>query len=214
VVALDADDGGVLAVAQNDAADDSGPLALEGFYPPGSVFKIVTTTAALGAGGIPPDGTVDCPASAQFDTATITNPDGFSRDPGPLHTAFAHPCDTSQAALAQGLPADALRGTAHALGLGVDYDTPGLTTRTGAVPSTDPGADRAAVAVGQAAVMASPFGMAVAAASLAHDGKTTVPMLIDEKPAEVRGTVDTYKSGSAGSHADGNDDGKVDKKKV
>lgn len=215
IVALDAEDGGVLAVAQNDAADESGPVALEGLYPPGSAFKIVTATAALGAGDIHPDGTVDCPASAQFDAATITNIDGFSLDPGPLRAAFAHPCDTTQAELAQGLPDGSLPGTAHALGLGIDFDTPGLTTRTGAVPRTSPGADRALTAVGQGAVMASPFGMALAAASLARGGTTVVPMLINDEHAEVQGSADMAASGSHGSGSDGSgSDGKVAKKKV
>lgn len=50
LVAIAPATGGILAVAQNAAANAQGPIALSGSYPPGSTFKTITTAAALQAG--------------------------------------------------------------------------------------------------------------------------------------------------------------------
>lgn len=183
IVALSPSTGGVLAVAQNGPADRAGPVSLSGLYPPGSTFKIVTTAAALGAGDVSPDDLVQCPGSVTVDGRTIPNDDGFDLGEVPLHTAFARSCNTTQALLSSGLEPNALADTAHALGLGVDFDTPGLTTATGSVPATDPGPARVEASIGQGDVVASPFGMAVAAASLANNGTMIIPSLFVGMPA-------------------------------
>lgn len=82
------------------------------------------------------------------------------------------------AALADKLPADALANTARDFGIGVDYNVPGLTTVTGRVPNADTAAQRVENGIGQGTVTVSPFGLAVAEASLAH-GSTITPSLVD-----------------------------------
>src|SRR5699024_11661501 len=107
-------------------------------------------------------------------------------------TAVAAGCSTSLALLSGSLDTGELADTAEALGLGADFETPGLTTTTGGMTDTDPGPARVEAAIGQGDVVASPFGMAVAAASLANKGKRVEPMLFtgmpgtaDDPPAEV-----------------------------
>jgi len=182
LVALDASTGQVLAVAQNEAADKSGPIALTGLYPPGSTFKTITTMAALRAGAVNADSTVNCPGTANIEGRRIPNEDEFDLGRVPLHTAFAHSCNTTMGRLAVGLPADALREQAREFGLGVDYVTPGLTTVTGSVPSARTPAQRVEAAIGQGEDLASPFGMAMVAATIA-DGQTPLPQLIAGEPA-------------------------------
>ncbi|WP_182347931.1 penicillin-binding transpeptidase domain-containing protein [Tomitella gaofuii] len=185
IVALTPSKGGVLAVAQNAAASARGPVALNGLYAPGSVFSLVTVSAALGTSGTGTDDIVGCPAHATVDGRTVFNPDDLDLGLVTLTQAFAAPCLTTLASLTGELPDGALPDTAEALGIGADFDTPGLTTLTGSVPPTEPGAARVEAGIGQGPVAASPFGMAVVAATLADDGDRFTPMLVVGKKATV-----------------------------
>ncbi|MGW6423739.1 penicillin-binding transpeptidase domain-containing protein [Nocardia sp. NPDC055053] len=185
IVALRPSSGDVLAVAQNAPADAQGPIALTGLYPPGSTFKTVTVSAALQAGGVNIDTVLPCPGRATIEGRTIPNDNGFDLGSVPLHTAFARSCNTTMAELGVRLPADGLTAAAAQLGLGVDYVTPGLTTVTGKVPSAQNPAQRVESSIGQGSVTASPFGMALVAASLAH-GSAPAPAIVRGRP----GTAD------------------------
>lgn len=188
IVALQPSSGAVLAVAQNAAADAQGPIALTGLYPPGSTFKTVTTSAALQAGVATPDTVLRCPGTENVEGRQIPNDEEFDLGSAPLHTAFAKSCNTTMARLAVGLPADALRNAALQFGLGIDYLTPGLTTVTGSVPVAATPAERVESAIGQGAVTATPFGMALVAASIAN-GQTPAPMLVKGQPGVPDQTV-------------------------
>ncbi|GAA5059221.1 penicillin-binding transpeptidase domain-containing protein [Nocardia callitridis] len=177
IVALRPSNGAVVAVAQNEPADGQGPIALTGLYPPGSTFKTVTASAALQTGAVTPDTVLPCPGSADIEGRRIPNDDNFDLGAVPLHAAFAHSCNTTMGALGVKLPPDGLTKAAAQLGLGVDYITPGLTTVTGKVPAADTPAQRVESAIGQGEVTASPFGMALVAASVAH-GRPPAPMLV------------------------------------
>ncbi|MFC4373064.1 penicillin-binding transpeptidase domain-containing protein [Nocardia halotolerans] len=185
IVALRPSTGEVLAVAQNDPADAQGPLALTGLYPPGSTFKTVTVSAALQAGDVTIDTVLPCPARATIEGRTIPNDDNFDLGAVPLITAFARSCNTTMAELGARLPADGLTTAAAQLGLGVDYVTPGLTTVTGSVPPARNPAEQVESSIGQGTVTASPFGMALVAASLAH-GSAPAPAIVAGRP----GTAD------------------------
>ncbi|NKZ80137.1 penicillin-binding protein [Prescottella equi] len=181
IVALRPSTGAVLAVAQNAPADAQGAIALTGLYPPGSTFKTVTTSAALQAGKVTPDTVLPCPGTENIEGRQIPNDDNFDVGSVPLHSAFAHSCNTTMGRLAVSLPPDALQQAALQFGLGVDYVTPGLTTVTGTVPTAQTPAERVESAIGQGAVTASPFGMALVAASIAN-GTTPAPTMIVGKP--------------------------------
>lgn len=178
LVAISGKTGGILAAAQNTAADPQGAIAFSGLYPPGSTFKTITTAAALEAGLATPDTPVACPGQLTIENRTIPNDDDFDLGTVPLASAFSHSCNTSMAALSDRLPADALTKTARAFGIGVDFTIPGLTTVTGRVPNADTAAQRVENGIGQGTVTVSPFGLAVAEASLAH-GSTILPSLVD-----------------------------------
>lgn len=178
LIALSSSTGGILAAAQNAAADPQGAIVFSGLYPPGSTFKTITTAAALKANLVTPQTPVACPGQVTIEDRTIPNEDNFDLGTVPLSSAFAHSCNTSMAALADKLPADALTNTARDFGIGVDFTVPGLTTVTGKVPTADTAAQRVENGIGQGTVTVSPFGLAVAEASLAH-GSTIVPALVD-----------------------------------
>ena len=177
-VALKASTGEILAVAQNPVADASGPIALSGLYPAGSTFKIITATAALQAGTVTAETPTQCPGSTVIGgVRRIPNYNEFDLGTVPLRDAFAASCNTTFAQLSGALPADALPTAAAQLGVGRDYGLTGVTTVTGQIPPAADLVKRAEDAIGQGDVQVSPFGMALAAASVAH-GSTPVPTLI------------------------------------
>ncbi|MGB3485819.1 MAG: penicillin-binding transpeptidase domain-containing protein [Mycobacterium sp.] len=178
LVALSGSSGGILAAAQNTAADAQGPLAFSGLYPPGSTFKTITSAAALEAGLVTPQTAVACPGVLTIENRTIPNDNNFDLGTVPFATAFARSCNTTMGEIADQLPAGALTDTARDFGIGVDYLIPGLTTVTGKVPRATTPAQRVENGIGQGTVTVSPFGLAVAEASLAH-GATITPTLVD-----------------------------------
>ena len=181
LVAIQPSTGNLLAVGQNAPADAQGPIALTGLYPPGSTFKTVTVSAALQAGQVTPDTIVNCPGTENIEGRQIPNDDEFELGQVPLHTAFARSCNTTMGRLAVNLPPDALTDAAAQLGLGIDYVAPGMTTVTGSVPVADSSALRVEEGIGQGQVTASPFGMALVAATLAH-GSVPAPAIVERQP--------------------------------
>jgi hypothetical protein len=183
MVVIQPSTGDVLAVGQNPAADAQGPIALTGLYPPGSTFKTVTVSAALQAGQVTPDSIVACPGTENIEGRQIPNDDNFDLGQVPLHTAFARSCNTTMGRLAVNLPPDGLTKAAAQLGLGVDWTAPGMTTVTGKVPVADTPALRVEEGIGQGQVTASPFGMALVAATLAH-GSVPSPTIVAGQPGK------------------------------
>lgn len=181
IVAISPSTGGILAAAQNPAADAQGPIAFTGSYPPGSTFKTITTAAALQAGLATPETPEPCPGRVTVENRTIPNDDEFDLGTVPLTTAFARSCNTTMAVLSEKLPPDALPDMARMFGIGVDFVIPGLTTITGNVPDADTPALRVENGIGQGTVTVSPFGLAVAEASLGHGSTITPTLVVDEK---------------------------------
>ncbi len=184
VVAVQPSTGALLAVAQNDAADAAGALALTGRFPPGSTFKIVTALAAVTQAGLRADSPVACPAETVIGGRPVPNADRFDLGTVPLTRAFARSCNTTFATIGEGLAPGGLTAAALQLGLGADFAVPTLTTITGAVPDAPEPVQRAENAFGQGRVLASPLGMALVAATVAH-GAPVVPQLLPGEPTAV-----------------------------
>lgn len=178
IVAIRPSSGDILAVAQNKAADKQGAISLTGRYPPGSTFKIATALAGLTSGKVSPRSKVNCPGTTVIGGRLVPNESRFQLGRVPLSRAFAKSCNTTFARLAAGLPADALTKAARDLGIGADFVIPGLTTITGSVPPAKGEVQRAENGFGQGKVLASPFGMALAAATV-QAGQTPTPSLLD-----------------------------------
>ncbi|MCB0923148.1 MAG: penicillin-binding transpeptidase domain-containing protein [Mycobacterium sp.] len=177
IVAMRPSTGEILAVAQNAAADSDGIAATTGLYPPGSTFKIVTAGAAIQRDMAEPDSMVACPGEIEIGHRTIPNYDRFDLGTVPMSRAFADSCNTTFAELASRMPPTALNVTAAQFGIGEDYVIDGLTTVTGTVPATVDLTERTEDGFGQGKVLVTPFGMTLAAATVAA-GETPMPHLI------------------------------------
>lgn len=178
--------GEILAVGQNAGANAEGLLATTGLYPPGSTFKMVTAGAAVDRDMATPNTMVGCPGHIDIGHRTIPNYGGFDLGVVPMSRAFASSCNTTFAELSAKLPPRGLTQAASRYGIGLDYQVEGITTVTGSVPPTVDLTERTEDGFGQGRVLASPFGMALVAATVAA-GKTPVPQLIAGRPTTVAG---------------------------
>jgi hypothetical protein len=186
IVVIKPSTGEILAVAQNGAANAEGPLATTGLYPPGSTFKIVTAGAAIERDMATPNTLLGCPGTLDIGHRTVPNYGGFDLGVVPMSRAFASSCNTTFAELASRMPPRGLTMAAAQYGLGADYQIEGINTLTGSVPPTVNLAERTEDGFGQGKVLVTPFGMALAAATVAA-GKTPVPQLIEGRPTVVTG---------------------------
>ncbi|HVV29698.1 MAG TPA: penicillin-binding transpeptidase domain-containing protein, partial [Mycobacteriales bacterium] len=172
LVAIDVTTGKVLAVA-NHPYNGYG-RAIRGHYPPGSTFKIITTTAAL-LSGKSASTPLPCTPSITVGGRSFTNAEGESYGTISLATAFAKSCNTAFISLETSLPKGALGRAAALFGFsdkpaGTDTATSGplpLTSFGGSVPPPTDATDGAAEAIGQGRIVTSPLQMASVAAAVA-----------------------------------------------
>ncbi|SDR92777.1 penicillin-binding transpeptidase domain-containing protein [Corynebacterium timonense] len=188
IVAIRPSTGGVLAVAQTPAADKDGNVATMGQYPPGSTFKIITAAAGLQLQGVGPETIVPCPGTMDIYGRVVTNYGGFSLGSVPLERAFAASCNTTFADMSTRLEPGQLKDVGKQFGLGIDLSIPGLETITGSIPGGEEALDRTEAGYGQGHDLASPFGMALVAATAAH-GSMPVPYLLPGQETEVSESV-------------------------
>ncbi|MBW3667711.1 MAG: penicillin-binding protein [Actinobacteria bacterium] len=181
LVAVDVGTGEVRAVASRPL-DHAFNRALAGRYPPGSTFKIVTTAALL-ANGMTPATPVSCPPQVTVGGKPFRNFEGESAGDIAFRTAFAHSCNTVFVQVAARLPDGALADAARRFGFEAELDLP-LPVAGGAFPDPRDDAERAAAAIGQGRVTASPLLMASVAAAAAG-GRWRAPSLLagDAEPA-------------------------------
>ena len=176
LVAIDAPTGEVRAVVSRPARGF--PRATQGRYPPGSTFKIVTATAAL-TSGQSPDGIVQCPPEVVVGGRRFVNAEGEAFGPIPFRTAFFRSCNTAFINVATGLPAGALDAAAATFGF-EGYELP-VPAFTGRFPPAEGVVERAAAAIGQARVEASPLHMASVAAGVSS-GTWKAPRFVRSAP--------------------------------
>jgi cell division protein FtsI/penicillin-binding protein 2 len=184
LVAVNAMTGQVLASVSVPSSSGFN-LALDGSFPPGSSFKVITSTALI-EHGLRPSSPASCPQQVTVDGAVFHNSEGTAPISDFLH-AFAESCNTAFIGLATRhlSPAD-FPSTAALYRIGA---TPalGLPAFGGSVPKPADEADLAATTIGQGRVLVSPLEMAMVAAAV-DTGHVHAPRLVagaadDQVPA-------------------------------
>ncbi len=174
LVAVNASTGAVLAaVSVNSGGFDQ---AIDGGFPPGSTFKVITSTALISR-GLTPRSAASCPATATVDGEVFHNAE--SENPvSNLLQAFTESCNTAFIKLATAHLSARDFPTAAAM-FGLDKKPHiGLVSFDGSVPRPGDEADLAATSIGQGRVLVSPLGMAMVAAA-ADTGTVHAPRLVD-----------------------------------
>jgi len=159
--------------------------ALAGVYPPGSTFKVVTTSALLGT-GVTPDTPVECTPTFNAGGRLFSNFEDSSLGTVPFGTAFAQSCNTAFISASAEVPDDALRAAAESFGFNTDYSV-GLDTEGGSFPTPGDATEHAAEVIGQGEVTASPLHMATVAGTII-DGTWDAPVLLRDLPEEDQPT--------------------------
>ena len=207
LVALEASTGDVLAVA-NRPADSSLNRAFSGLYPPGSTFKVVSTTALLRA-GLSVGATVPCARTAVVDGRSFRNFEGEAAGPVPFRTDFAQSCNTAFISLADRVKPDALAAAARDFGIGRQHKL-ALPVADGAAPAPKGEVSRAAATIGQDRILTTPLVLAGVAGTVAAgrwhsprlvsgDGHTAGPPLAAGELASLRELMRLVVTGGTGT---------------
>ena len=200
IAALDPKTGDVLAVAG---------IAFSSPQPPGSTFKLITTTAALDAGIVKPTDTFDYLSGVTVDGREVSNANGEVCG-GTFVQAFAESCNSVFVPLGPELGSDRLVGAAEKFGFNAP---PGLYSQKALnavdLPSStlpthiDTDLDLGVSAIGQGKVLATPLEMASVAQTIADGGKREPTSIVkdgalksSQRPVQVmpKATADTMRS--------------------
>ncbi|MEL6408968.1 MAG: penicillin-binding protein 2 [Pseudomonadota bacterium] len=182
---------GISVSAYKNLLDDKyRPLpnkAIQGVYPPGSTFKMVTALAALRAGVAGFNDTVYCPGHMTVSGRRFHCWKRGGHGSVDLMRSLRESCDVYYYEMARRVGIDKIAETARMLGLGVRHDLPMTSVSEGLIPDRQwkeiakddiwRVGDSVNASIGQGFVLASPLQLAVMTARLAT-GKMVKPRLV------------------------------------
>ena len=161
--------------------------AVQGTYPPGSTFKMVTALAALEEGLIGPDDTVYCPGYLEVSGRRFHCWKRAGHGHVDLNTSLKQSCDVYYYDLALKVGIDKISAMANRLGLGMRHDLPMSAVASGLAPNREWKqrvhgqdwliGDTANASIGQGYMLASPMQLAVMTARIAS-GRNIPPRLL------------------------------------
>ena len=177
---------------------------VQGLYPPGSTFKMMTGLAALRHNVIGPGETVYCPGPMSLGGRRFPCWRRGGHGWMDLNNAITQSCDVYFYEAAQRVGAEKMAELCYEFGLGQRHDLPLSAVQQGILPSPkwkaqvrgerwNPG-ETLNTAIGQGDVLASPLQLAVMTARIAS-GKTVKPRLVKsvdgvEVPIEATTNID------------------------
>ncbi|GHC23474.1 peptidoglycan glycosyltransferase [Gemmobacter nanjingensis] len=184
----------VRGISQKDYSvlleNDHRPLAdktVQGAYPPGSTFKMVTALAALEAGVITPQTGVYCPGHYEVGSRRFHCWKRSGHGTVSLHSALAESCDVYFYDIAQKVGIDKIAEMGRKLGLGIRHDLPMSAITEGVMPDKAWKQERYKqdwrigdtinASIGQGYVLTSPLQLAVMTARIAS-GRAIQPRLV------------------------------------
>ncbi len=214
IVALDPNTGDVLALASSPRFDPNvftseiskdqwvdlvspkesklNNRAVQGAYPPGSVFKIFVSIAVLAEQVAPPNESTFCPGSYQFGRRTFRCHKHSGHGPANMYDSIVQSCDVFFYIMGQRLGVDRIHEYAKMFGFGEKTGIDLSDEAPGLIPSTEwkknffrdpddkrwyPG-ETLPVAIGQGAVTATPMQVARSLAAVVNGGKVLKPRVV------------------------------------
>ncbi|MBN2629312.1 MAG: penicillin-binding protein 2 [Rhodobacteraceae bacterium] len=170
--------------------NDHRPLAnktVQGVYPPGSTFKMVTALAALKEGVISVNTTIRCPGYIEFGGRRFHCWKRAGHGQVDLERSLTESCDVYYYEIAQKVGIDKIAEMGRALGLGIRHDLPMSAIAEGVMPDKAWKlasqkaewriGDTINASIGQGYVLTSPLQLAVMTARIAT-GRAVVPRLV------------------------------------
>ncbi|MGY1708923.1 peptidoglycan D,D-transpeptidase FtsI family protein [Geodermatophilus sp. SYSU D00758] len=163
-------------------------------YPPGSVFKVIVSAAAL-AEGYTPESVVPAPQTLTL-PGTSTELENFSGSAcsssgeQPLIDALTVSCNTAFAQLGIDLGEDRVREMAEAFGMDGDGREIPLAVAPSTVGEIEGDAQLGVSSIGQQDVRMTPLQAAMIASAVANDGTLMEPYLVDQVRAPDLSVID------------------------
>lgn len=155
---------------------------LSSTFTPGSIFKIVTSAAAIE--NIPDlyDRTWVCNGSENIGGSEVTCTDMETHGTLTYKEAMAHSCNIVFAKLAVELGSDTMTKTAEKIGINSSFDVDGIKTAKGSYDVSDANENQLGWSgVGQYNDKVNPMQMAIICGAIANGGKATNPTLIKDE---------------------------------
>ncbi|HET8977823.1 MAG TPA: penicillin-binding protein 2 [Solirubrobacteraceae bacterium] len=201
VVALDPRTGAVLAMYSNPTFDPNNPQvtpacvavscrldrATQGLYPPGSTFKIITTTAAINTGKFTPNSMINGDSPKLISGVPLQNDGNQSFGDITFTKALTYSVNTVFAQVAQDVGRPTMTQYMKRFGFyskpPIDLPStslsPSIVLSPGGKPfaPASPNEDIGRIGFGQGGVLATPLQMAMVAAAVANGGKLMTPHL-------------------------------------
>lgn len=154
--------------------------------PPGSTFKIVTTTAALEQDVVTPSTEFPVETAALIDGVPIDNA-GQASCGGSFSNSFAESCNSVFAPLGVEVGAETLVETAERYGVNQPSPIPGVSESTMPQPDEfESDLELGATAIGQGRLLMTPVRLAVVSQTIGNDGRLIEPTLDPDEPREGR----------------------------
>ena len=161
--------------------------AVQGAYPPGSTFKMITALAALEAGVLTPDETIRCNGYTEISGTRFHCWRSGGHGNVSLNESLQQSCDCYYYEAGQRATIDNIAAMARKLGVGVRHDVPLSAVAQGLAPDRawkreTRGedwriGDTVNASIGQGYVLASPLQLAVMVARIAT-GRAVTPRLV------------------------------------
>jgi penicillin-binding protein A len=212
VVALDPRTGAVKALYANPSYDDNHPKgaatfdsALQGFFPPGSTFKVVTATAALDTGRYTPTSIINGNSPITESGVPLENDNGDSYGPVTLTKALTDSINTVFAQVGDALGRQTMETYMKRFGF---YSVPPLDfphnemiasgerdlSRKGGplLPPTNDSVDLGRMAIGQDKLLVTPMQMAMVVSAVANGGKLMKPYVTTKVVNQDGQTVESF----------------------
>jgi penicillin-binding protein A len=155
--------------------------SLDGLYPPGSTFKMVTASAAIDSGTFTVDDTFHDPGYYDIEGFTLHNAEHEATGTQPLTVAFALSSNVDFAQIGVGMGVDTFYEYLSRFHIGDDTGLSVPVAKDNVPPaSTVSASELAQMAFGQGSLAVSPLRMALVGATIANGGLLMRPMLVKE----------------------------------
>ena len=212
VVALNPRTGAVLAMYSNPTYNSNHPntpcsdacqlnRATQGQYPPGSTFKVVTTTAAINSGKYTPNSIINGDSPKIISGVPLENDYNQSFGPVTLTKALTDSINTVYAQVAESVGRRTMTDYMKRFGF---YARPPLDLPRGELspsvvldphghpfPPGSPNEDIGRIGIGQGGLAVTPLQMAMVASAVANGGTLMTPHLVDRVVDQTGRTVTT-----------------------
>ncbi len=162
---------------------------VQGLYPPGSTFKLVTALAGLATGAITESTILFCPGYYRLGNRTYLCWKHSGHGSVTLQRAISESCDVYFYQVGQRVGVDTLSLYAHMLGLGEKTGVEMENEKSGLIPTREwkykryhqkwQEGETLSVAIGQGFDLVTPMQINLMTAIIANGGKVLVPQLVD-----------------------------------